>query len=152
MPGMGRLSVLGCRLAVNLLLAIGIVFFASAPACALQVAVPDSAGQPSPVPGKLGTTQSAQPATSSTAPRAQGGTSPIVQTPDALCEAAGQSGPAGERQIKICQHTQQLHELAIRLQSAVNRSNKDMLSVDVLRLSEQIQILAHQIQVELKQP
>jgi hypothetical protein len=128
MPGMGRSSILGCRFVSHSLLAIGVLLIAPSTSSARQ-----AAEAPKPAVIK-------QPA---------GGTPGATETP---CTAAGGEKPLSDRQVRLCQQTRQLHQLAVQLQSAVDRSSKDTLSVDVLRLSDQIQALAHQIQVELKQP
>lgn len=48
--------------------------------------------------------------------------------------------------------TAKLNELTAKLQLAVDKSNADQLSVEVIRLSQQVQGLSRQIQLELKNP
>jgi hypothetical protein len=127
MPGMGRLSFLRCA-NVSLLLAAGI----SCSSFVLAQAQPP-----------LTQTQPAQHVQAAAPPSAP------ASNP---CDAAGPATQKSERFTRLCQQTEELHALALRLQSAVDRSTKDTLSVDVIRLSDQIQALAHQIQTELKQP
>jgi hypothetical protein len=127
MPGMERSLLVGCRFVLYPLLAAGMLF-----------AIPS--------------TSLAQQGTPASPPSATGSQAAPVQAPESPCTATANAAPMSARQVRLCQQTQHLHQLALQLQSAVDRSSKDTLSVDVLRLSDQIQVLAHQIQVELKQP
>jgi hypothetical protein len=48
--------------------------------------------------------------------------------------------------------TAQLNQLAAQLQQALDNSGDDKLSLDVVRLSQQMQSLARQIEAELNAP
>lgn len=127
MPGMEQGSLLRCRFVLYPLLAAGML-------CAIPSILSAQQGAPAAPP-------------SATNPH-----TPATQASENPCASPAGAAPMSDRQLRLCQQTQQLHQLAVQLQSAVDRSSKDMLSVDVLRLSDQIQALAHQIQTELKKP
>lgn len=54
------------------------------------------------------------------------------------------------RQKKLEEHTRKLVQLANQLQVDVNKSNKNILSIDVIHRAEKIEKLAKQIQDEMK--
>lgn len=72
-----------------------------------------------------------------------GGLSPEMR--DKMAE-----GRNAERQKKMEENTKKLVQLANQLQTAVNKSNKNILSIDVIHRAEQIEKLAKQIQDEMK--
>ncbi|HEX4022470.1 MAG TPA: hypothetical protein VHX63_15095 [Acidobacteriaceae bacterium] len=55
-----------------------------------------------------------------------------------------------QRQKRLEENTKKLVQLADQLQTAVNRSNKNILSIDVIHRAEKIEKLAKQIQDEMK--
>ena len=58
---------------------------------------------------------------------------------------------AAERQQKMLDDAQRLLDLAQRLKTSVDKTNKDELSVDVIRQAEQIEKLARQVREQMKQ-
>ena len=55
-----------------------------------------------------------------------------------------------DRQKQIVADTQKLVELATELQSAVQKSNKDTLSLDVIRKADEIEKLAKSVREKMK--
>ncbi len=55
-----------------------------------------------------------------------------------------------ERQKKLVEETAKLLELANELKAAVDKSNKDTLSLDVVRKADEIEKLAHSVKVGMK--
>lgn len=55
-----------------------------------------------------------------------------------------------ERQQKIVDDTEHLLELAAQLKIDVDRTNKDMLSIDVIRKADEIEKLAHSVKERMK--
>ncbi len=63
------------------------------------------------------------------------------------------SAPApSAKQLRLRAETAQLNHLAAQLQQALDNSGDDKLSLDVVRLSQQMQSLARQIEAELNAP
>lgn len=71
-----------------------------------------------------------------------------VQSPPAAAVVT----PAQARQLRLRAETAQLNMLAQQLQQALDKSGDNQLSLDVIRLSEQAQSLARQIEIDLRTP
>ncbi len=72
-------------------------------------------------------------------------------TPAGPLEPERQKMLAAERQQKMLDDAQRLLDLAQRLKTSVDKTNKDELSVDVIRQAEQIEKLARQVREQMKQ-
>jgi hypothetical protein len=57
-----------------------------------------------------------------------------------------------QRQQEIQKDTEKLLELATELKQAVDKSNENMLSLDVIKKAEQIEKLAKQVKDKMKGP
>ena len=55
-----------------------------------------------------------------------------------------------DRQRKLVADTERLVALANELKSQVDKSNKDMLSLDVVRKADEIEKLAHSVKEKMK--
>jgi hypothetical protein len=55
-----------------------------------------------------------------------------------------------DRQKQLVSDTQKLLALANELKSDVDKSNKDMLSIDVIKKAEEIEKLAHSVKEKMK--
>lgn len=55
-----------------------------------------------------------------------------------------------ERQQSLKKDTDQLYQLATELKQAVDKSNENVLSIDVIRKAEQIEKLAKQVKNKMK--
>jgi hypothetical protein len=60
--------------------------------------------------------------------------------------------PQTARSLRLRAETSHLNDLAAQLQQALDKSGKDQLSLEVVRLSEQIESLSKQIEWELRNP
>jgi hypothetical protein len=57
-----------------------------------------------------------------------------------------------DRQKKLVADTQHLLELANELKADVDKSNKDMLSLDVIKKADEIEKLAHSVKEKMRGP
>lgn len=55
-----------------------------------------------------------------------------------------------ERQKKLMEDTNKLLELATQLKQDVDKTNKDVLSVDVIKKADEIEKLAHSVKERMK--
>jgi hypothetical protein len=55
-----------------------------------------------------------------------------------------------DRQRKLIEDTQKLLNLANELKADVDKSNKDMLSLDVIKKADEIEKLAHSVKEKMK--
>lgn len=73
----------------------------------------------------------------------------VPQTPQQMEEQQARARNA-ERQKELVSDTQKLVTLANELQSDVDKSTKDTLSLDVIRKAEEIEKLAHNVRDKMK--
>lgn len=83
------------------------------------------------------------------------GSSPLGRTnePDPLAERMRQQQAIArttERQKKLVADTNKLLELATELKTDVDKTNKDVLSVDVIKKADEIEKLAHSVKERMK--
>ena len=78
---------------------------------------------------------------------AQAGKSAISQKDSKQVEPA----PEGDRNKQISEESTQLLAMAVALKAEVDKTNKDMLSLSVIRKAEQIEHLAHSVKEKMKQ-
>jgi spore coat polysaccharide biosynthesis protein SpsF (cytidylyltransferase family) len=57
-----------------------------------------------------------------------------------------------QRQAELKRDTEKLFQLATELKQYVDRTNEDVLSLDVLKKAEEIEKLAHNVKVRMKGP
>lgn len=84
---------------------------------------------------------------------AQAPAKPLIQgsEPAARMEAERARSAADQRQQKMLQDADKLLELAQHLKVSVDRTNKNTLSVDVVREAERIEKLARQVKDNMRQ-
>ncbi len=98
--------------------------------------------------------KAALPATADTAP---GATTQAEQRDEKAGQQTGQQNgqqnldtPGAERRKQIADESSQLVALATDLKTEVDKTNRDMLSVAVIRKAEEIEKLAHNVKDKLK--
>jgi hypothetical protein len=69
--------------------------------------------------------------------------------PPGLAEQQARSRNS-ERQKRLVADTDKLLELATELKTDVNKTNKDILSVDVIKKADEIEKLAHNVKERMK--
>jgi site-specific recombinase len=69
--------------------------------------------------------------------------SPIVAQP---------TMPVSQREAQLRSDLEQLNEASAKLKQAVDNAGSENLSLDVVRLSQQVHDLAQRIEIEVKQP
>ncbi|MGA8729294.1 MAG: hypothetical protein WB608_11140, partial [Terracidiphilus sp.] len=70
---------------------------------------------------------------------------------DQKTEQQGLNTPGSDRRKQISDESTQLLALAIDLKTEVDKTNRDMLSISVIRKADQIEKLAHNVRDKLKQ-
>jgi hypothetical protein len=97
------------------------------------------------VSSSIGASQ--QPVQSASAPKA------AVQTPEntvGLPDNAKQVNPLSEQEKQLADDTAKLLTLVNELKAEMDKSNKDMLSLSVIKKAEQVEKLAHKVSAEMK--
>ena len=69
---------------------------------------------------------------------------------DASAQATG-TQPVNDKQKKLAEETDKLLAMATDLKQQVDKTNKDVLSVDVIKKAEEIEKLARSLKQEMKQ-
>ena len=70
---------------------------------------------------------------------------------DANAQAATGTQPVNDKQKKLAADTDKLLAMATDLKQQVDKTNKDVLSVDVIKKEEEIEKLARSLKQEMKQ-
>jgi hypothetical protein len=76
-----------------------------------------------------------------------------VQTPEntaGLPDNAKQVNPLSEQEKQLADDTAKLLTLVNELKAEMDKSNKDMLSLSVIKKAEQVEKLAHKVSAEMK--
>lgn len=79
--------------------------------------------------------------------------SPTANEPDPLAEKMHEQQALArttERQKKLVADTNKLLELATELKTEVDKTNKDVLSLDVIKKADEIEKLAHSVKERMK--
>ena len=76
------------------------------------------------------------------APGAAGG---VAETPGGVAQAASQAGTQAVKQTALALQAQKLVAMATELKASVDRTNKDILSCEVVRKAQDIEQYAHQM-------
>jgi len=97
--------------------------------------------------------QSPAPRTTPTTPRAESipANGDVDETQERLARDAAKKANQ-ERQALIKNDTDKLLKLAVELKGYVDKSNENVLSVEVLRKAEEIEKLAHSVKDKMKGP
>jgi hypothetical protein len=157
-------------LAGGWLLVLGGIAWSQDPPCAIPPCMTPIFGQPAqPSSSRVGNSGIDQRSTSGAASQRSGtppGTtsqpsmppslSPIIPQPDSntplnpSLEQEQSRMRNTDRQKQLVSDTQKLLALANELKSDVDKSNKDMLSIDVIKKAEEIEKLAHSVKEKMK--
>jgi hypothetical protein len=102
--------------------------------------------------GALTATGSAQQAQPSPAPvQASGNNQALLEAKEKTTDDQhAPASPVSERQKKLQADTDKLLALATDLKKQVDKTNKDILSVDVVKKAEEIEKLAHSMKTDTK--
>ena len=140
-------------------------------ACAIPPCMTPIFAQPAAVPNSRGASPvSEQRSGTSQRPSSPTGSSPAPSMPPTMSPTlspgmtpADTNGPLNpqleqeqsrlrntDRQKQLVTDTQKLLALANQLKADVDKSNKDMLSIDVIKKAEEIEKLAHQVKEKMK--
>ena len=82
-------------------------------------------------------------------PGAPSGTVGGIQAERGTTEKAGAAD--SQRKKQISDQSTQLLAMAVALKAEVDKTNKDVLSIDVIRKADEIERLAHTVKVKIKQ-
>ena len=85
-----------------------------------------------------------------TANKTDGTTASKPGAGDASAQATG-TQPVNDKQKKLAEETDKLLAMATDLKQQVDKTNKDVLSVDVIKKAEEIEKLARSLKQEMKQ-
>jgi hypothetical protein len=75
-----------------------------------------------------------------------------AKAPDAADKSAAPKSPAEARQAQLQADTQRLYQLTQELKEEVAKSNKDTLSVTVIKKAEEVEKLARSLKERMRQP
>ena len=74
----------------------------------------------------------------------------LIDPTSTMREAQRYRAFANERQKKMAQDTDKLLSLATELKQAMDKSNKNEMSLDVIKKAEEIEHLAHDVKIRMK--
>lgn len=77
---------------------------------------------------------------------------PGAKTADASDKAAAPKSPAEARQAQLLADTERLYQLTQELKQEVDKSNKDTLSISVIKKAEEVEKLARSVKERMRQP
>ncbi len=98
-----------------------------------------------------GDAQSGDKATLSASSSKAPGASPQVEQRDQKTGQQDLNTPGSDRRKQIADESNQLLALAIDLKAEVDKTNRDTLSISVIRKADEIEKLAHNVRDKLKQ-